>query len=116
MYRVVKIGDKEVPMLAMASVDIYYKRVFHEDPLSIMTNASIPDGEKTRVAFGMAYIMAKFAECRDRKAMLRLTEDDYLEWLEQFEYGDFVAAAAEVLGVYYGQKIVGAKEKKDIKP
>lgn len=115
MYRVVNIGDKEVPMLAMASVDIYYRRVFHEDPLSIMTS-KVDDGVKTRVAFGMAFIMAKFAECRDRKAMLHLTEDQYIEWLEQFDYGDFIAAAPEIIGVYYGQKLVGAQEKKEIKP
>ena len=37
MFKVVKIGDKEVPMMAMASTDIYYKRVFGEDPLKIVT-------------------------------------------------------------------------------
>ena len=58
MYRVVKIGETDVPMLALASVDVYYKRMFKEDPLSIMTSKNADEGEKTRIAFGMGFIMA----------------------------------------------------------
>ena len=112
MYRVIKIGDKEVPMLGMASVDVYYKRIFHENPLSIMASDS-DNGKKTEIAFGMGFVMAKLAEVKDRKKMLQLTEADYLEWLEQFDYGDYVAAAAEIIGVYYGQKFSTETEKKE---
>lgn len=112
MYRVIKIGDVEVPMLGVASVDVYYKRIFREDPLSIMTSEA-DNGKKTAIAFGMGFVMAKLAETKDRKQMLQLTEADYLEWLEQFDYGDYVAAAAEIIGVYYGQKISTVNEKKE---
>jgi len=111
MYKAIKIGDKEVPMLSVASVDIYYKRIFREDPLSIMTSKTADDGEKTRVAFGMGFIMAKVAELKDRKEIMALTFDDYIEWLDQFSYGDYVGAAAEIIAVYYGQKVPTAKEK-----
>ena len=111
MYREINIGDKTVPMLGLASVDIYYKRVFHEDPLSIMTGKDHSDGEKTSIAFGMGFIMAKMAEMKDRKKMLSLTFEDYLEWLEQFDYGDFVAAAADIITVYYSQKSPSVSEK-----
>lgn len=111
MYRVVKIGDKEVPMLGVASVDIYYKRIFREDPLSIMTSKKTDDGEKTRVAFGVGFVMAKLAELKDRKAVMALTFEDYLEWLEQFSYGDYVGAAADIISIYYGQKAPTSKEK-----
>ena len=38
MYKVVTIGEKEVPMLSMASTDLYYKNAFGEDPLKIQTS------------------------------------------------------------------------------
>ena len=116
MYGVVKIGDKEVPMLATASVDIYYKRVFREDPLSVMTSKTADDGTKTRVAFGMGFIMAKFAELKDRRRMMELNEDAYIEWLDQFDYGDFVSATSDIIGIYYGQRFSTAKEKKETRP
>lgn len=111
MYRVVKIGETDVPMLALASVDVYYKRMFKEDPLSIMTSKSADEGEKTRIAFGMGFIMAKYAENQDRKKMMALTYDEYLEWLDKFIYGDFIEAVPDILGLYYGQKLPTAKEK-----
>ena len=115
MYRVIKIGEKEVPMLGVASVDIYYKRIFREDPLSIMTSTDAGNGKKTAIAFGMGFVMAKLAETKDRKQMLQLTENDYLEWLEQFDYGDYVTAAADIIGVYYGQKANAAIEKNAVR-
>ena len=112
MYKVVRIGDKEVPMLAMASADVYYKRVFHEDPLRVVTDSE-GNGDRTALLFQMGFILAKAAE-KDRKGMMALTENDYLDWLEQFEYGDYVAALADVAAVYYGQKATTSQEKKDL--
>lgn len=116
MYREIKIGDKEVPMLALASVDVYYKRIFREDPLSIMTRKDTDDGTKSRIAFNMGFVMAKFAELHDRKKMLQLTEDNYLEWLEQFDYGDYIAASADILALYYSQKAGSITEKNAVRP
>ena len=59
MYKVVKIGDKEVPMLAMASSGIYYKRLFGEDPLKVVTAQN--DGDSTTLRFLMGFILAKQA-------------------------------------------------------
>lgn len=110
MYREITIGDKSVPMLSLASVDVYYKRVFRVDPLSIMTGET-DNGQKTGIAFGMGFIMAKMAELKDRKKMQALSHDDYLDWIEQFEYGDYVAAAADIIALYYGQKSPSVQEK-----
>lgn len=113
-YRVITIGEQEVPMLALASVDLYYKHLFHEDPLAIMGGDN--NGAKSAIAFGMGFIMAKYAEYKDRKRMYQLTEDDYVEWLDQFEYGDYVQAAGEILSLYYGQKKATAIEKNVERP
>lgn len=111
MYRVVNIGAKEVPMLAVASVDDYYKTLFRDDPLNVLTSKSSGDGDKTRLAFGMGFIMAKKAEMLPRNKMKSLTYDEYLDWLDQFAYGDFLAAVPEILKVYTEQKKPTVPEK-----
>ena len=111
MYKVIKIGEKDVPMLSVASSDVYYNRLFRENPLSVMTDKKADNGQKTNLAFGMGFIMAKFAETKDRKVMLQLSFDDYLDWLEQFSYGDYIEAAPEILMLYYGQKAPTVTEK-----
>lgn len=111
MYKVIKIGEKDVPMLSVASSDVYYNRLFHENPLSVMGDKKADNGQKTKLAFGMGFIMAKFAETKDRKVMLQLSFDDYLDWLEQFSYGDYIEAVPEILMLYYGQKAPTVTEK-----
>lgn len=111
MFKIVKIGDQDVPMLAMASADIYYKRVFREDPLKVITDNTTA-GDKTQLLYKMGFILAKCAELKDRKQLLNLNENDFIDWLEQFEYGDYVAALTDVAEIYYGQKVVTSQEKK----
>lgn len=111
MYKEVTIGDKKVPMLAVGSADVYYNRLFRQDPLKAVTDAAT-NGDRTVLLFKMGFILAMAAQ-KDRKGMNALTEDNYIDWLEQFDYGDYVGALNEVAEVYYGQKAVTAKEKKE---
>lgn len=112
MYDTVKIGEKEVPMLAMATVDIYYRHCFGEDPLVIQTQDN-PDMARVIQLFQqLGFIMAKFAETKSRKEMLKLNEESYLEWLEQFERNDIIAALPDIRAVYDGEKATSSQEKK----
>lgn len=111
MYKIVKIGDKEVPMMAMASSDVYYKRVFGEDPLKIVTAQNT--GDSTGLLFQMGFILAKQAELRDRKKMMALTVNDYVDWLDQFEYSDYLESLDKIATVYYGNKAISSQEKKE---
>ena len=111
MFNLVKIGDKEVPMLAMASVDLYYKSVFHEDPVTVQTKMG--EGEAIGFFQRMGFIMAKFAELKDRKEMLKLNEDSYLEWLDQFERTDFLNALVYARMTYEGQTVTMSDAKKN---
>lgn len=111
MYNLVKIGDKTVPMMAMASTDLYYKNIFREDPIKLQLTA---DDEAGLINFVMkvGFVMAKFAELHDRKEMNKLNEDAFLDWLDQFERSDYLAALGDVRMTYEGQSLTEADAKK----
>ena len=57
----------------------------------------------------LGYIMARSAERAD---MTRLTEDDYMIWLDQFETIDMAQASKEILMLYLGNKLSSSELKK----
>ena len=111
MYRTVHIGEKEVPMISMASVDVYYRNIFHEDPIAMQAKG-MDDGETIVFIMRMGFVMAKFAELKDRKDMRDLNEDSYLEWLDGMERADYLAALPDVRAVYEGQNLSTSVVKK----
>ena len=112
MFNVIKIGEKDVPMLAMASVDLYYKQIFREDPVKVQTRKDFDEGDLINFVGRMGFVMAKFAELKSRKEMLKLNEDAYLEWLEQFERNDYLNALADIRATYEGQTVTASNAKK----
>ena len=111
MYAVIKIGEKDVPMLSMASVDIYYRNIFHEDPIKVQANDA-DEGALINLFLKMGFVMAKFAELKDRKEMSKLNEDSFLDWLDQFDRGDYYNALPDVRRVYEGQGVTDVDAKK----
>lgn len=114
MFNVVKIGDKDVPMLSMASTDIYYRNIFHEDAIKLQASSTFDEGDLINFISRMAFVMAKFAEVKDRKEMNKLNEDAYLEWLDGFTREDFMNALVDVRMTYEGQALTQSTEKKRI--
>lgn len=112
MYNIVKIGDKDVPMLSMASVDSYYFHVFHEDALKAQLKAQ-DEADSLNFVMRMAFIMAKFAEMKSRKGMLELNEDAFYEWLDQFERVDLLNALPDAQKTYEGQLVSREDAKKN---
>ena len=112
MYNVVKIGDKAVPMLSMASVDKYFKNIFGDDPIKMQAKG-LDEAEAIDFISRMGYVMAKFAEIANKKDMVKLNEDDYLEWLGQFERNEFFLALPDMQKTYEGQLVTDADAKKN---
>ena len=112
MIKTVKIGDQDVPMMAMASTDIYFNRIFHEDAIKIQTSNNVDEGDIILLFEKLGFVMAKHAELKDCKAMLALTEDQYIEWLEQFDHSDYIKAVMDIRSVYDGQKVGASRPKK----
>lgn len=113
MFDKVRIGDRDIPMLSMASTNIYYKRVFGEDPIILQADRDMTPGEGVNFAQQLAFIMAKQAQANgDRKQMLALNEESYLEWLDQFDGVDLQNALEDVMRVYRKDLAVSSTEKK----
>ena len=114
MFANVKIGEKNVPMLAMASSNVYYKRIFGVDPIRQQTDKDMTTGEQLEFAMQMGYVLAMAAEAKgDRKKMLSLNEDTYLEWLDQFENNEYVDpdVLLAVINLYNGRPIDSVEKK-----
>lgn len=99
LYSKISIGDKEILFCACASVNVCYFNIFHEDFIKTVTK---DEDIATSAFMRMAFVMAKYAELNDRKAVNRLTEDDYCAWLDEFSTGDFVNALPDIQGLYMG--------------
>ena len=113
MYKVIKIGDKDIPMMAMASTDSYFKNTFGEDLMKKMTTPDLEVSEMIDVVMKIGFIMAKFAELKQRKEMLKLNEEAFFEWLDQFEREDLFndKTLVDIQDVYQGNKKTSSEIK-----
>lgn len=112
MYNLVKIGEKNVPMLSMASVDLYYRNIFHRDAIKLQMG-NVDEGDLINFVSEMGFVMAKFAEIKDRKEMLKLNEDAYIEWLDGFERAEYINALPDIRLTYEGQQVGSSDAKKN---
>ena len=112
MFNTVKIGDKDVPMLAMASVDVYYKHCFGSDPLAVQAQDNPQISDVIALFQRLGFIMAKFAETKSRKEMLKLNEESFIDWIEQFDRAELIKALPDIRAIYDGEKAPSAEEKK----
>ena len=49
----------------------------------------------------MAFVMAMKGE-KSREQMRKLTMDDYAAWMDEFSFGDLVAAMGDIQSLYLG--------------
>lgn len=111
MFNNVKIGDKTVPMMSVASTDVYFRSIFHEDPIDIQSG-EMDGGKAINLFMRLGFVMAKFAELKDRKAMLALNEDAYLDWLDGFGRTEYIEALPDIQKTYEGQSVTTSDAKK----
>lgn len=113
MISYVKIGDKTVPMVSVASVDRFYKNIFRVDPIALQTG-DMDEGEAITLFMQMGFVMAKFAEVKTASGMT-FNEDDYLDWLCQFDRKAYYDALPDIRAAYEGQDMseVDAKKNND---
>lgn len=99
MKGTVKIGSKDVGMVANAASPYIYKQVFHEDFLSKLQEAA-PDVDTFQK---MGFIMAMQDEKSNMADLMKLTEKDFLTWLLEFEAMEIIYATDEIANIYLAQ-------------
>ncbi len=113
MFKEIQIGENRVPMLCLASTNIYYNKVFGVDPIALQANNKLTPADGIDFATKLAFIMAKQAEFQsDRAAMLRLNEGDFIDWLDGFEMDELQTALEAAMELYRGDGKVTSKAKK----
>lgn len=109
MKGTVKIGSKEVGMVANAASPYIYKNIFHEDFLAKLQEKE-PDADLFQK---MAYVMAKQNEIEKLSDLMKLNEDGFLEWLCEFDSMDILYAIEEISNIYLAQKQTTSVPKKE---
>ena len=113
----IKIGNREVEMLAVSSCNFYYRRLFGEDPFELQALAASREGGQAMgitFAMQMGFVMMKAAEAHgDRNIMNALTLDEYLDWIDQFDTFDFAQPSGDIIMLYANQGKTHSLEKKE---
>lgn len=99
MYTTITIGEKEQGMLANAASPILYKILFKEDLLQKIQklDAAAPDMELIQ---RMAFLFSMQAEKKKTEELRRLSEDDFISWLEQFEPLELIEHGNDIISLY----------------
>lgn len=114
MYREIKIGDEKVPMLAMASAGVYYKQIFGDDIIKLLsTDDDDLSADRIWATFKIGYVMAMFARFKNGVEMRKLNEGTFCRWLDDYSNVDMLKAVPDILALYTGQQIPDAVEKKE---
>lgn len=109
MYQKFPIGDKELMFCCCASVNVCYFEIFKEDFIKMIAD----DGLATSAMMKMAFVMNKYGELNDRKAVMRQTMDDYCDWLDQFTTGQLADALPAIQTFYLKSNVESVDSKKN---
>ena len=113
----IRIGTREVEMLAVSSCNFYYRRLFGEDPFEMQALAATREGGGAMgitFAMQMGFIMKSMAEAHgDRSVMNQLSIDDYLDWIDLFDTYDFAEPSGPIIELYARQNKQHSSEKKE---
>ena len=106
---IVKIGSKDVDMLANAASPVIYRRIFQKDFLLQMD----PKGEiDTNALSEMGYVMSLQTQMTFKEIVDTISQDDYYTWLEQFEAFDVMMACNAIFALFKGQEKTLVSKKK----
>lgn len=101
MYGIVRIGSKDVEMVANGATSYRYQQIFHEDMIKKLT--STEDGlDMTSFMVKLGFVMAMQAE--KKRDMNKVNMDTFYEWLGEFEALEPENAAQAISDLYEGNQ------------
>ena len=117
MYKEIQMltteGVKAVPMLANGATAIRYRQVFHRDLMRDMIRYAHMNDDPDHVDWDMpgklGFILASHAAGKD---MGKLTEEDYIDWVEQFEGDTLWTCGQQIVEIYSANQTQTSTAKK----
>lgn len=110
MRGTIKIGDKDVEMLANGASPFLYKRIFHRDFLIATGNKKEMDMD---VITEMGFVMHLQTQKEFKEILDSVTQADFYEWVGEFEALDLPMAAPNIFALYKGQEEITTTSKKN---
>lgn len=95
MYKKINVGDVEVEALSNGNTPVYYERIFNESYFDL-TGVEMSGGTVARIARQLLFVLNKQATSQ-RGELAKLNFESFLEWNEQFDPGDIVEVAGDVI-------------------
>ena len=112
MFNKIMIGDREVSLNAVASCDLYYRQIFHEDPTKLQYSPDFDEAAMIGFCQRMGFIMAMRSE-KSRQEMMTLNEDAFFDWMDEFDRVDLLNALPDIKRTYEGQMVTSSEAKKN---
>ena len=109
MDRTINVGGCEMRLRANAATPLYYRNMFRDDLLNHLGEEETA-GARTDACLRLAYVENMQATL-DPKGLSALGEENYIAWLERFEYMDILAAGQTALELWSGQSATLSKPK-----
>ena len=114
MFKEIQIGEKAVPMMCPAAINIYCNRIFGVDPIQRM-NGEMNEAEGIDLWMKLGYLMSEFAKCSEAgsfEGMNRLNEDTYLAWMCGIGHAEYMDVLGEITDMYYKSNKANSAAKK----
>ena len=113
MFNKITVGDREIPMKSVASVDLYYRQIFHEDPTKLQYSPDFDEAALINFCQRVGFVMAMAAQ-KSREEMSQLNEDAFFEWMDEFDRAELMSALPDIRRTYEGQTVTTSEAKKNI--
>ena len=101
MVKTITIDGREIKLAANAATPFRFRQMFKKDLLQILGNEEKAESEGVEAISELAFIMAKQAEGAD---LSKMSEDDFITWLEEFGPMAFIESAQDILEAYTDQE------------
>lgn len=101
MKDIIKIGNDEVTMVANGATSYFFSQIFNQDFFAESEKINEETGSLSVDLFQkLGFIMAEQGTGKAFREMLKLNEEQYVEWLSKYEAMDLVNAAADIATLY----------------
>ena len=118
-YKKINVKGREIELKASAATPVIYHRIFKADLIKYFQNAAKrtekeieEDTSSIDVLSKLGFVMAMQAKVKKLSDFGKINEDNYVEWLDEFDSIDDIPYA-DIMDVYNNNETTEVDEKKE---